>query len=519
MENAAGMAVNWQEIIEQQNIKIAKLEALVLYYQDQLLNSKRRQFGVSSERIEGQLSLFGVPEIAPPPEPEIEEITYARKKQKGKREEDIASLPVVRIDHELPESERGCPECGTAMDDIGVNIRRQIGIIPAKAVLEEHAVHSYACNDTVCEEKTGRTTIVKADAPAPLIGGSLASPSLVAHIAYQKYSNGMPLYRLEKGFQYDGINVSRQTMSNWVIKCAFDYLFSIYMLLISFLVKESNLHSDETSVQVLNEPGRAAQTKSYEWIYRTSGYSDKKIVIYDYKETRHHDHPKEFLRDFKGYLHTDGYQGYHKLPGGIIVVGCWFHARQYWEHIYKNLPKDKREGSDSERGLAYINALFDFERKWKKLTPEERYEIRLEKSKPVAESFFAWVATISALPKSALGEAVHYALSQRKYLENVYLDGRLEFSNNRAERSVKKFVMGRKAWLFSNTPDGAKASSIMYSIIETAQENGLHPFRYMKYLLEMLPNTKSNQVEQLLPWSDTLPEECRAPIKKSSKGD
>jgi len=499
---------------------IAKLEALVKYYEKQLFNAKRRQFGTSSERTEGQLSLFDnieAPSPPSPPEPETEEITYKRKKQKGKREEDISNLPVVRIDYELPEDERNCPECNTPMHDIGVNVSRHIEIIPAKAILKEHAVHSYACPNTECEEKIGKTTIVKAKAPESLIKGSLASPSLVAHIAYQKYSNGMPLYRLEKGFWYDGVNISRQNMANWVIKCVNDYLLAIHLALIRYLLREGVLHADETVVQVLRELGRAAQSKSYEWVYRTSGCAKHKIVIYDYKETRRQEHPREFLKDFKGYLHTDGYQAYHNLPDGIVVVGCWAHARRPWEQMYKSLPKDKREGTDAERGLAYINTLFDLERKFKELSPEERYKQRLEKSKPIAEAFYTWINLLPALPKSPLGEAVNYAISQRKYLENVFLDGRLELSNNRCERSVKPFVMGRKAWLFSNTPDGAKASSVMYSIIETAKENGLHPFHYVKFLLETLPtlpNTAIDNIEKLLPWSDSLPDECYLKAKR-----
>lgn len=319
----------------------------------------------------------------------------------------------------------------------------------------------------------------------------------------------MPLYRIEKGFRYDGVNISRQNMANWVIKCVQLYLISIYVLLQSYLLKESVLHSDETPVQVLHEPGRAATQKSYEWVYRTSGCSRHNIVIYDYKQTRKQEHPREFLKDFTGFLHTDGYQVYHNLPPKIVVVGCWSHARRPWENLWKTLPEEKRAGSDAETGLAYINALFKFEREFAKLTPEERYEKRLEKSKPISDAFFAWAQSLGALPKSPLGQAVHYALSQRQYLENVFLDGRLELSNNRCERSVKPFVQGRKLWLFSNTPDGAQASSVMYSIIETAKENGLHPFYYVKFLLESLSNPTTDNMEALLPWSQALPVWCR----------
>jgi len=216
-------------------------------------------------------------------------------------------------------------------------------------------------------------------------------------------------------------------------------------------------------------------------------------------------------------LHTDGYQSYHNLPPDIIVVGCWAHARRPWEKILKNIPKEKWKGTDAYRGLAYINALFDLERKFKVISPDERYKKRLEQSKPIADDFFAWADSLGALPKSLLGDAVHYVLSQQKYLENVFLDGRLEISNNRAERSVKSFVIGRKAWLFSNTPNGANASSIMYSIIETAKENGLHPFNYIKFLLEELPGIGTLDIDKFLPWSDSLPDCCRTPTAAKGK--
>ena len=578
---------------------VAKQAALIQHYEAQLLYLKRRQFGTSSERSildSGQLSLFAdlldnvnvnaMP--ASPPTLETEEITYKRKKRKGKREEDLSSLPVVRVDYELHGDDCRCPSCDTIMRDIGVAIRREIEIIPAQAIIKEHAAHSYACPNLKCEgaksdslaidvtgtsmavpfktrlqaalatslvrsplptcfqpalnrnsyngnsdagdaydifdsnvdgkvhdtntrggNSGGSQIIIRANSPKPLISGSLASPSLVAHIAYQKYSNGMPLYRIEKGFQHDGVVISRQNMSNWVTSCSQMYLMSIYERLKHHLLQESVIHSDGTTIQVLREEGRAATTKSCEWVYRTSGASDKKIVLYEYTQTKGAEHPKKFLSDFTGYLHTDGAPNYHKLPHDITIVGCWAHARRYFENIIKSLAEDKRKDSEAATGLAYINALFKLERDFASLTSEERYLARLEKSKPIADAFFAWVQNLGALPQSLLGKAVHYALSQRKYLDNVFLDGRCELSNNRCERSIKPFVMGRKAWLFSNTPDGARASSVMYSIIETAKENNLHPFHYVKFLLEALPNSKTSDVEALLPWSRELPDWCR----------
>ena len=497
--------------------RIVELEALVKWYESQLLSAKRRLFGPSSEKTDAdfhQLTLFGESNVSALPIIETEEITFKRKKRRGKREEDLSFLPVERIDYELPLTERVCPDCGDTMRDIGVHTRRELKLIPAKVIVLEHAAHAYACRN--CAENGERTPFLKAQAPRALIRGSLASPSLIAHIVAQKYGNGMPLYRLEKGFHYDGVTVSRQTMANWVIFCSEKYLNPLYELMKRCLLAESVLHSDETIVQVLREPGRAARTKSYEWVYRTSGCSERKNIVYEYKQTRGQEHPKRFLKDFKGLLHTDGYQAYHNLPPDITVIGCWAHVRRKFEDILKKIPEAGRSGTNAETGVAYINALFSLERKFANLTSKERYEQRLEKSKPIADAFFEWMSNLSALPKSPIGGAVHYALSQRKYLENVFLDGRAEISNNRAERSVKPFVMGRKAWLFSNTPAGAAASSVMYSLIETAKENGLHPYRYLEYLLETLSSNSAFDIQTLLPWSDTLPEGCRVQQKKGS---
>jgi len=504
-----------------QSEMITKLEALVKFYEEQFALSQRRQFGASSEQTPDQLrfeNIFNEPEDQMDPslqEPTYEEINYKRKKRTGKRADDLSGLPKVRVEYELPESERICPECGDVMDDIGVTIRNELEVIPAKVQVIEHVTHAYGCGS--CNKGGDPSPIIRADAPTPLISGSLASPSAVAYIATQKYVNGIPLYRTEKGFTYDGVVLSRQTMSNWLVCCAQTFLATIYSLLISFLLKENICHADETTVQVLHEPGREAKTKSYEWLYRTGRASEHPIVIYEYQRTRNQEHPKEFLKGFKGYLHTDGYQAYHNLPPDVIVVGCWSHARRYWEKLYESIKNvAARDGSVAERGLVYINLLFALEYEYLGLSPEKRREKRLKCSKPVSDDYFEWVETIHALPKSLLGEAVTYSLLQRKYLENIYLDGRLELSNNAAERSVKPFVQGRKQWLFSNTPNGAESSSIYYSIVETAKENNLNPYQYIKFLLEKLPRAKASEVETLLPWSESLPDYCRVPVKESN---
>jgi len=496
--------------VAEQDIIIAKQAALIKWYEGQLLMLKRNRFGTSSERIDGdyrQMTILGDIEVPLPPA-EVEEVAIKRTKRVGKREEDLANLPVVRVDHELDDV--SCPSCTTPMRDIGVKVRHEVEIIPAQAIVKEHATHSYACPNIKCQEEQGKQTVVTANAPSPLIAGSLATPSLVAHIAYQKYSHGLPLYRIEKGFQFDGVNISRQCMANWVIKCVQLHLHKIYDCLVMHFLQEAYAHSDATSVQVLKEVGKTAQSKSTEWVYCTGTGAKHKIKLYEYRPSHSEKHVHEFLKDFRGFLHTDGHRVYRNLPADIVIVGCWAHARRYWEKIWKALPEDSRKGSDADTGLQYINALFKLERKFSKLTPKERYEKRLAESRPISDAFFAWADNLGALPKTLLGEACNYAKNQRTYLENVFLDGNLELSNNRCERAVKPFVMGRKAWLFSTTPEGANASSVMYSIIETAKENGLHPFQYVKFLLETLPNMKEHSdFNGLMPWSQDIPDSCK----------
>ena len=496
----------------------SELEALVKYYEEQLRLAKHRQFGVSSEKTEcpEQLDLFDEAEnTADPdlPEPKLEEITYKRRKRAGKREDDLSGLPVETVEHSLPQEERVCPECGGAMHVMGHDCRRELKVIPAKVVVVEHKQDVYSCRD--CEKNNDHVPIVKSPMPEPVIKGSLASASAVAHIMTQKYVMYSPLYRQEQAWEREGVVLSRQTMANWVIKCAFDWLALIYIRMVACLLAHDILHADETTVQVLKEPGRKPQTKSYMWLYRTSGETKTPIVLYEYQQTRHHEHPKAFLKKFKGYLLTDGLHQYHLLD--VTNVGCWAHVRRKFDDALKVMEENQRPGSRAQKGQDFCSQLFALERSYTNLTPDERYERRFRESKPLADAFFAWVSDAKGkvLPQSTLGKALTYACEQSPYLMNVYLDGRLEISNNRAERSIKPFVMGRKNWLFCNTPNGATASSIVYSIIETAKENGLKPFEYLEFLFESLPNTTTGQIDSLLPWGKAVPDCCRMTLKQS----
>ena len=305
-------------------------------------------------------------------------------------------------------------------------------------------------------------------------------------------------------------------MANWLLNTSEKWLRPVYDTLREQLRKETVLHADETTLQVLKEAGRLSTSKSYVWLYRTSGCAEQAIVLYEYQSTRKAEHAEAFLQGFNGWLHADGYQGYHKLPENIRVVGCWAHARRKFDEALQTLPKEMQKDSPAAIGECYCSRLFKLEEAFAELTPEERYEKRLEQEKPVLDALLSWVNEMQAktAPKSALGRAIHYLLEQWPYLTRYLEDGCLELSNNRAERSIKPFVMGRKNWLFANTPGGAQASAVIYSLIETAQENGLNPYQYLLWLLQNAPGlSKIDEAwaEQLT--SANAPQECKIPQK------
>lgn len=294
------------------------------------------------------------------------------------------------------------------------------------------------------------------------------------------------------------------------MKASQDYLESVYEQLHRELLAKEVLHADETTLQVLHEPGKEPQSKSYMWLYRTSGDTDNPVVMYEYQSGRGAVHPREFLEGFKGYLHADGYAGYHNLPEDITVVGCWAHLRRKFDEAMKSLPKSKAKNSSAAQGLAYCSLLFGLEDDFAELTPDERYQQRLEQAKPVLDAFLAWANIRNAAPKSALGKALTYLKEQWPYLTNYLKDGRMELSNNRAERSIKPFVIDRKNFLFANTPGGAKGSVVIFTMIQTAIENHLDPYRYLTWLLKDANTAdlpRPEVIEQLLPWN--APQECR----------
>jgi len=524
MKTQDATSENILQLLAEKDQKIAELEGQVQWFMSQFRLLRHKQYGTSREKADpNQLDIFNEVEVLAnlaEPEPRLTEVkAHYRKKTWLITDKLPEDLPVEIIEHELPDEERICPDCGGELHAMGKEIKEDLKIIPAKAVIVRHVQHVYSCRH--CEATGDRTPIVKADMPASVIKGGFAAPETIAHIAVQKYMMASPLYRQEQEWKQNGILLSRQTMSNWLIKASVSWLEPIYEELKQELCRRQVLHADESTLQVLNEPGKEAKTKSYMWLYRTSGEARHQIVLYDYQPDRRHLHPKKYLQDFSGYLHADGYSGYHKLPENIIIVGCLAHLRRKFFDALKILPKEKQADSNAAVGVAYCDKLFHLEKQFAGLTPENRYKERQLQSKPVVFEFYNWVSSLAAVPNTLLGKAAHYARTQKKYLERYLLDGRLEISNNRAERSIKPFVLGRKNWLFARTPAGAKASAMYYSLIVTARENGLNPFEYLSWIFTNAPNMGRPgyvaAVKDFLPGSASLPPEVYTPAPENAK--
>ena len=371
------------------------------------------------------------------------ETEVAAHTRRSSRPEEVLpdNVPVEVVEHRIPEKEPDCPVCGTAKMEIGRDVRRTLVMIPAQVMIRENIYFTYACPK--CKEEGTETPIRKAERLPALTPGSYASAEAVAHIMVQKFVMYAPLYRQEQEWNRAGVQLSRQTMSNWVLRVAEDWLKPVYEELHRRLLQRQVLHADETTLQVLKLEGRAARSKCYMWLYRTSGDAKSPVVLYEYRPTRKAENAAAFLESFSGWLHADGYSGYHRLPKNIRVVGCWAYLRRKFDEAVDALPKDQRAGCAAPEGLD--NASSGLSRNWQGCRRKNGVNSVWARSKPVMDALLTWAETKSAaVPKSALGKALYYLREQWPYLIRFLGDGQLEIFNNRAERSVKPFVMSRK---------------------------------------------------------------------------
>jgi transposase len=511
---------------EKQDQAIAELTQSMNRLMEMIRLNNHRKYGTSADSVTypakaEQLCLFNEVEVTALPgatEPTFEEATEKtprKRKQKGKREQDFKDLKINIIEHELPADQQICPVCAGPLHDMKVEVTKTLKLVPAHFEVEEHHRHVYTCRE--CEKNQGegdKIPFVRADMPNLPIPGSFATPELIAGIINSKYTNALPLARIEKEFdRMDSVRISRQNMSNWVLKCSEEYFSKIYTHMRNTLLRKNVLHADETWTRVVQQDGRDAKKKCYIWVYCT-GEHDEPIIYYEFHESRASESAQEFLKDYTGFLHSDGYEVYHRLGPKITVVGCLAHIKRKFTDAIKALSPEEQKKTVCFRGQEYCDALFHIEKKYKDVEPEERYNKRLTLLKPVMDAFLAWLKKTKPItvPKSYAYEAINYALNQWQYFENVLLDGRLELTNNLVERSIRPFTLGRKNWVTMKTDRGATDSSIVYSIVQTALANNLKVYEYLVYLLKEMPNTDFRQypgrIEQFVPWSKELPANC-----------
>ena len=525
------------------------LVTLFLHFQDQMydqlesLNSKldrmaeqlavlqNKQYGRKSEKldvIDGQLSfVFNESEalvenvfvVEPAQEDVLETVTIKRKKKKGKREEDLSNLPVEPVFHEMSEEELadifGPDGWRSLPDETFLRVR----VEPAKYTVEEHHVRVYAGKK---EDK-----IVKAIRPKSLLRNSVATPSLVASIMNAKYVNGLPLHRIAQEFKRNEVNISKQVMANWMIRCSERYLNPVFMRMHELLLGSDVIQQDETPVKV-SKDGRPANSNSYMWVYRTGKYhKEAPMVLYDYQKTRKTENPERFLKGFHGICVSDAYSVYESMDKNhseITFAFCHVHGRRRFASALKALPKNAK--SRAKQTIAYqalekIGAIYHLDNQLSDLSAEERRYKRQLIIKPLVEDLFVWMKKIKEenvlSPGSETMEGINYYLNHEKQLK-VFLDhGNVPLDNNATEGALRSFCLHKHTWKLIDTVNGAESSALIYSIVETAKANNLNPFRYMEYLLtEMMEHEEETDygfIDKLLPWSDELPEICRIKTK------
>ena len=452
-------------------------------------------------------------------EPALEEVVvpaHKRRKAKGKLEEDLKDFPVKIVEHTLSEEELAAcfPEGYKRLPD---EVYKKLELIPAVFEVHEHHIAVY-------KGKNGN--IVRADHPKEMLDHSIATPSLVSAIINSKYTNALPLYRQEQEFARNDVNISRQTMANWVMIAAERYISLLYDRMKEEIIKSSVIHADETPV-VVTKDGREGMHKSYMWVYRSGSMCKaNQAVLYEYQKTRKADAPGDFLKGFEGKLVCDGYQVYHTLENrtdtGFEAAGCWAHARRPFAEIVKSLGAEKASGTMAAEALMQIQAIYHADNLLLKLPPSERKKRRKLLVKPMVDGYFDWCREVQEklTPSSETAKGIRYSLNQEKYLRVFLTDPQIPMDNNLAEQVIRPFCVGKKNWKLIDTVHGAQASAILYSIVETAKANGLNIYQYFRHLLTVIPqhmeDTTLDFLDDLLPWSKNLPEICRKKKKSES---
>jgi len=480
-----------REALEQKNHYILQLE-------EALKQQRQQQFGASSEKTSpDQLGLFNEAEvIAAETETAAEEAAItvqSHARQKKPRVSIPADLPREDIIYDLPDSEKVCPHDGTELQCIGSDNHEQLDIVPAQVKVIRHKRLKYAC--PCCDQH-----IVTASKPKQPIEKSIASAGLLAFVATQKYCDALPLYRQSDIFNRLGIDLDRSNLANWMVKCG-ELVQPLINLMQDQLRERSVVHMDETTLQVLKEPGKTAQSNSYLWLI--ASFTRQPITLFHYDPGRSQQVPIDLLDASVNTLMVDGYEWYQKACDDYEIkrLGCWAHARRKFMNAKKLQPKGKTGKAD--QALAWIQKLYLIEKQSKNDPPDKRYQARQHKAKPIVDDIKQWLdkSLLHIPPKTALGKALQYLHNQWERLIGYLDDGLYPIDNNLAENAIRPFAVGRKNWLFANSQAGAKASANLYSLIQTAKANQLNPYEYLKHIFKELPNANTvEDIENLLPW-------------------
>jgi transposase len=494
--------------------QVTHLQSYIEQLEQALMASRQQRFGPSSEKHPGQqLLIFNEAEesaaalesesIDGPGDDSADPavITVAgHSRQKKGRKPLPEALPRIDVIHDLAESEKVCPIHGVGLQSAGEKTSEQLDIVPATVQVLRHIRKQYTC--PCCEN--GMVTAAK---PKDPVAKSQASPGTLAAIGVYKYADGLPLYRQVAMLKRIGIDLDRGTMAQWMIKSG-GLIQPLINLLRDSLLDESLIHVDETPVQVLRESGKSAQSQSYMWVQASSVYSAKPVMLFDYDPSRSGRVPIRLLQDYPGAIMVDGYEGYDNVcrAGSITRLGCWVHARRKFVEAGKVSGK-KGKSAKSDYALKLIGKLYKIERDIKDRSSEARHRAREDQARPIIDKLYEWLIKTrpTVPPKLALGKALQYLHNQWPRLIRYLDDGSYPMDNNRAENAIRPFVIGRKAWLFSTSVEGAKASANLYSLIETAKANDLNPYAYLKQVFTDLPNSETvEDIEALLPWNITL---------------
>lgn len=519
--------------LDDANAMIAENNHQIELLVEQIRIMNQRQFGRKSEsRLsgdDGQITLFDFFNEAELlvkedlKEPEIEEVvisSYRRSKRINKREEDLDGLPARIIEHKLSDEELTAlfPE---GYKELPEEIYKRLHIIPETFLVDEHHVHVYA-------SKNNSGIIRRAPRPKDLFRNSIVTPALLSSIINGKFANALPLERQSKAFKTNGINLSTNTLANWVIKGTEDYLSLMFDCLHEYIYNNHVIHADETPVKVMRIDGKklANGKQTYMWVYRNrlSGESPP-IILFDWQPSRKADHPREFLKDFSGTVVTDGYQVYHTLSNerqDLNVAGCWIHARRPYAEFIKSInSRDAANGSIAQQAYDMITEMMHIDNDYDDLPSEDRKNQRQLVLKDKVDAYFEWVKYkyTQVAHNGATGKALAYSINQEQYLRRFLDDGDIPMDNNLAEQAIRPFTIGRKNFVLINTDHGARASAMLYSLVETAKANNLNPFKYFEMLLSVIPQHVDDKnrkfLDALLPWSPVVQENCKSMKKKS----